>query len=205
MKKNILIVLFGIFAIFQAEAHVQLNNPTGRDTLTPGDTIIINWQILIPHSTQSWDLFFSQDGGISWDTIKTGIAKDSLNYTWVIPSTPTTEAKVRVVMNNTGTNYLDESDAFTISTPSGIIKPKVPNILNSYPNPLTSYTWVEFENHNKMLTFSLFDINGRLVRKVSHINSNKIKVERGKLESGLYLFQLHSGADILGTGKLLIE
>ncbi len=206
MKRSIVFLLFGLFAVFQSEAHVQLNNPTGGETFNPGDTVTVTWQILITHSTKNWDLFFSSDGGVTWDTIQVDIDKAALSYDWIVPATATNQGKVKIEMDNNGTNYNDISKNFSISANLSVgEKPAIAKI-NAYPNPLKENAIIVFENAGRdEQTLTIYDTQGRLVQTIENITSNRVTIERDNMKSGLYVFQLRRGNKIIGVGKLNVE
>lgn len=95
-------------------AHVALDYPQGGETFTEGEFVIIQWHIVIPHVTLNFDLFFSSDGGATWETIQMDIPADQFSYQWVVPNLETGQARVSVIMDNEGQDYQDESMNFTI-------------------------------------------------------------------------------------------
>ena len=111
--KNYLFILFA-FATFHAYGHVALDAPQGGETFTPGETVQIQWHEVIAHNSLNWDLYFSSDGGQTWDVIMEDIDHGTLSYSWTVPEINTTTAQIRVVQDNPGTNYQDDSDNFTI-------------------------------------------------------------------------------------------
>ena len=119
MKSSI--ILFAVTLIsLNTAAHVNLNNPTGGEAYNPGDTVILEWEIAINHTLLNWDLFISYDNGANYDTIQidippTGQSVGTIDlYTWVVPNNPTTQAKIWIKMDNSGTDYQDISPNFTI-------------------------------------------------------------------------------------------
>jgi len=75
-----------------------------------------------------------------------------------------------------------------------------------YPNPFNQYTTIDFENpKNEDCTFILYDIQGRIVKTITHIYADKIIIERNNLDAGLYFFQLRTESQIITTGKLTID
>ncbi len=100
---------------YHSRAHVALDYPQGGETFTVGQTIVIEWHIVAPHNTLNWDLFFSVDGGETWDTLQMDIPTSQLSYEWVIPDSITTTARIQVFQDNEGQNYLDNSMDFTIA------------------------------------------------------------------------------------------
>ena len=56
----------------------------------------------------------------------------------------------------------------------------------------------------KELTFSLFDVTGRMVKSQKFIG-NKYDFNRNQLPSGMYIFKLESEGKQIGNGKVLIR
>lgn len=114
--KNIIKILSIIFLLGSAEAHVGLDSPVGGETFTEGDTVNIQWHIEIQHTLKNWDLFFSPDGGVTWEVIQLDLDPSTLNYLWEVPRVATHQGRIRIYMDNVGTDYQDESGNFTIET-----------------------------------------------------------------------------------------
>jgi len=100
---------------FHAFAHVVLDNPLGGETFTSGQVVTIEWHIAIPHQQLNWDLLYSSDGGSTWSPIQMDIPVSQLTYQWLVPSGPTTQARISIIQDNEGMDYQDESLNFTIS------------------------------------------------------------------------------------------
>jgi len=98
-----------------AKAHVALDYPVGGETFNQGDTVDVQWHILIPHDLQNWDLYFSDDGGVTWQAIELDLPPSQFNYLWVVPGIATTQGRIKIYMDNSGTDYEDQSDDFTIT------------------------------------------------------------------------------------------
>ena len=45
-----------------AEAHVGLNVPVGGEVFVVEEVVRIEWIVLVSHTQDNWDLFFSPDG-----------------------------------------------------------------------------------------------------------------------------------------------
>ncbi len=96
---------------------VFLVTPNGGQRWTASDTNTIQWQSEYMPPIQSVKLEYSIDNGVNWLPVVgslTSSNKPAVNtYNWIVPNTPTTTAKVRVMINGTTTG--DTSDAvFTI-------------------------------------------------------------------------------------------
>ncbi|MBL0327841.1 MAG: T9SS type A sorting domain-containing protein [Bacteroidetes bacterium] len=78
--------------------------------------------------------------------------------------------------------------------------------INFFPNPLTDYATLNFENpENRKYIFNLYNVQGQLVRKIEQVTTETIILERQNLLNGLYFFQLITGAGVEMNGKLIIE
>ena len=76
----------------------------------------------------------------------------------------------------------------------------------TYPNPFTEYTIIEINDTEKReFSLSLFNCQGQIIRSINHITSGKTRIERDDIASGLYIFQLSVGKQLVAAGKLIIE
>lgn len=112
--KKLFVILAVVILVNFANAHVALDYPVGGETFTAGDTVNIQWHIQIQHNIINWDLYFSPDGGLTWQVIQLDIDPSVLNYLWIVPRLETQQARIRIYMDNVGTDYQDESGNFTI-------------------------------------------------------------------------------------------
>ncbi len=96
-------------------AHVTLDYPQGGETFIVGETVTIQWHIAIPHETLNWDLFFSSDEGVTWDTLQLNIPTEQITFSWVVPDILTSQGRIRIFMDNVAQDYLDISMNFTIA------------------------------------------------------------------------------------------
>ena len=106
------ILLQGI--IPRSYAHVYLDYPYGGETFMANTIINIEWHIAIPHEQLNWDLFFSVDGGETWQPIQYDLPVSQLSYSWVVPSIATSQARISIIQDNVDMDYQDESIDFTI-------------------------------------------------------------------------------------------
>jgi plastocyanin len=108
-------IFLGILALGSTgAAHVALDYPVGGETFTEGEIVNVQWHIVIPHDLLNWDLYFSDDRGTTWDPVELDLPPDVLNYEWTVPGIATTEGRIRIYMDNSGADYEDESENFTI-------------------------------------------------------------------------------------------
>ncbi len=119
MKKLIPILILSL-GVLNVVAHVDLNTPTGGETYKVCETVTIEWQIAISHTLLNWDLFYSDDGGSTWDTIQIDIPPTGssvgtiVTYDWVVPDIAGDSVKIWIYMDNAATDYQDKSGNFTV-------------------------------------------------------------------------------------------
>jgi len=162
--KKFLLTAFLAAALLTSQAHVILDYPQGGETFVPGQVITIEWHILIAHDTRDWDLYYSNDGGTTWMPIREDIGVDTLSYDWTIPDESGSMTRVRVVMDNTGLNYTDESGDFTISGPSGVSESNDFQGIKVFPNPASGQIYIDNDKPYVLSGIQLVDLQGRIVR-----------------------------------------
>jgi hypothetical protein len=185
-------------------AHVQLDYPTGGETFAAGEVISIHWHVLIPHNQENWDLYFSPNGGGSWEVIQLNIDNAQLSYQWTVPETATDNAVIRIVQDNRNADYDDYSDAFTILfTPTSAeetgVKPEIFMLHNNYPNPFNPSTVINYQIPSSgFVELNVYDILGHkvsgLVNKQQSAGNYKVTFEAKSsgrlLRSGIYIYQI---------------
>lgn len=108
-----------------ALAHIRVLSPNGGETLFAGGSFEIEWEILIPHNLEHWDLYYARDlGPGNWVPIVLDLdpgdpSIGSLHvYTWTVPEFADDSVWVRVVMVNDTAEYLDNSNGSFAIVPS---------------------------------------------------------------------------------------
>src|SRR4030095_14438606 len=114
LKSKIGITAFLLGFFYNLQAHVILDYPQGGETFIVGETVTIQWHVYIPHNTINWDLYFSSDGGNTWQLIQLDIPVGQLTYQWEVPDNLTSLGKVKVIQDNTLEDYQDISGNFNI-------------------------------------------------------------------------------------------
>jgi len=194
-----LISTVGIFA------HVKLNYPIGGEIFAPGDIINIQWQITISHDQDNWDLYFSHDGVENWEVIRLNLETSQFNYQWTVPQIVTENAKIRIVMDNTDSDYDDISGDFTIQGTSTSVEqrednPKTFTLHANYPNPFNPTTTISYELSNTgNIELTIFNQLGQEVRTLvnEQQNANYYEIRwdgrddsAKQVVSGLYIYRL---------------
>jgi len=179
-----------------ASAHVSLDAPNGGEHFSAGEIVTIQWHIYIAHTLQNWDLWYAVDDsvdytpcadqpGFTWNLIEMDYPMTCTNagggcgtpggctmqYQWTVPDgINSNHVKIRVRMDNSGTDYYDVSDApFTVTSSSsvGALLPERGLALwQNYPNPARGATTIPFALAGSFdaVRLSIFDASGALVR-----------------------------------------
>lgn len=209
MKKIALFLFASSLIITQANAHVDLLTPSGGETYEVGESVSIEWQIAISHSIQNWDLSFSIDNGVTWEPIELDIPSTGnsvgtvVTYDWIVPNTPSNQVKIWVVMDNAGTDYDDQSAAFTINTTLGLTDNWSQAEISLFPNPVKNGESISISYQNDDINISriqIFDSKGASVKSVQIAQGNLSelkKVDLSGLKSGLYFMILMSNEEAI--------
>ncbi len=149
LRHYLTIFLISILCSNSSFAHIKLLDPEGGETFIVGEVIIISWEEEQTHMAIDFDLYFSSDGGETWEEIAS-LNVDRLEYPWTVPDIETEQGKIRVIQDNEDMDYIDISPNFRISK-TGIVTaiedsrdPAPFEILSNYPNPFQSLTTIEF-------------------------------------------------------------
>lgn len=206
MRNFYLIILTIVAANFQMSAHVQLDNPKGGENFVPGQPVNIEWTNSIDHGPSNWDLYFSENGGDTWDTIRTDMPKDMLSIIWITPEIFTNSAKIKIVQDNDdGYDYEDSSEIFSISFFTGVEEVPTPAI-SSYPNPWSTYTTLNYPGTSlSNYRLEIYDSQGRWVESIGHLSGSSLYINRGQRAAGLYYLRLMGEGSIIEAGKWIIR
>lgn len=73
-----------------------------------------------------------------------------------------------------------------------------------YPQPMVNEAWVRIPGHEAE-ELRIFDLQGRLMRTDALDGGDIHRIQRGVLESGLFLVQVWGAGEMLGTKKLVLR
>jgi len=206
LNRSSITFLFLLVIISPIAAHVDLLSPNGGETYNPGQIINIEWQEVLRHESLNWDILFSSDGGVNWDTVKSNIPLATMNYSWELPNITTLVGRIKIVQDNADADYEDISDDFVISSVTGFNQAHELNKVKIYPNPITDFSFIEFENpDNNSYTFTLYNMKGQQLRILKDIKTNRILLELKDLSKGIYFFQLNSDALSYSKGNFIVQ
>lgn len=213
IKLLLLVVVFSLILSENSFSHVVLDYPVGGEIFQTGEVVMIQWHPAINHGLANWDLFFSEDGGTSWESIALNLPENQLTYNWSVPNIITDSGQVKVVQDNvTGQDYSDASGNFTIITSTGINEDTnhADNFIlfPAYPNPFNPTTTIEFSlPKTSTVTLKIYNILGEEVATLLSASllsgSHSIQWDASNLPSGLYLYRLETG-DHVETKKMIL-
>ncbi len=112
IKNSTLPTISSISDVFRI-AKIVLSSPNGGEEWYNNSTHSILWN---SSSITNLGLSYSTDNGISWVVIANPISAAFNSYSWVIPSTATSQALIKVFDANDNTIYDISNANFTIST-----------------------------------------------------------------------------------------
>ncbi|MGD2033575.1 MAG: T9SS type A sorting domain-containing protein [Bacteroidales bacterium] len=208
MKKiQLLSILFAIVIIPTANAHVSLEYPVGGESFHPGEMVTISWVILIQHNQNNWDLYYSTDGGETWEDLALDLGVAVLEYTWKVPDIITDQARIRIVQDNKDVDYDSSSEDFSIAEDvSTGITPVSPDKTFSgsfvvYPVPADGQVNFSFELPvSGDVSIELYDLTGRNVAIVTdaYFTQGKYTLTENTdyLPTGMYTYKAKAGTEI---------
>jgi hypothetical protein len=223
MKKhlyNIIILLTVLLFVSNLDAHVELDYPKGGEAFFVGDTINIEWHILVNHNQNNWDLFFSSDGGGTWQPIQFDLPVSQTTYQWIVPSIITNNAQIRIIMDNVGANYEDLSLNFTIKESAlGITEetelPTILNIISNFPNPFNPSTTIQYElsiaSKVKVVIYNMLGkeiiqlYQGKKEPGVHMLGWDGFDSFGNLVSAGIYLYQIQAGQYIQTKKMVLLK
>ncbi len=89
---------------------------------------------------------------------------------------------------------------------TGTVNYTLEKSLRVYPNPFSDQVIIEFDNpDNKQFNLSILDISGRVMRQLNNVSGNKLIIEKGQLQRGMYFAVLSAQDGSIATAKLLVK
>lgn len=211
MQGKIKIVLDGVLedyettsSLFTITSLVELTNPVGGEIFEPDQTVSVSWEINVSEGMLNWDLYFSSDGGIIWESMAMDLPVEQLDYDWVVPEVLTQDGMVKIVMDNEDVDNEDISEAFTIAIVNNTAKTH--NIESRiYPNPVHGLLTIEFDNHlQEPHQIAVIDITGKTRAVIENIVLGVTKIDVSRLKSGVYYYVLSSDKKV-SSAKFLVK
>ena len=209
IKIKLSFILCAMLIHLSATAHVNLKSPKGGENFFPGESVKIEWKVAIAHDTKNWDLYFSTDGGKTYEVIKLDIDVKALSYDWSVPYISTKTARIKIVMDNTEDDYSDESGDFTIagtSTASADL-PEHSGI-RLFPNPASDHVHINSSALSPPIqNIWVFDDLGRVMDSlipVREVSGKEYNMDVSHWPPGFYFMVVKIGEDV-EIGRLIIQ
>lgn len=206
-------VLIAFLLSSRVNAHIKLDVPVGGEVFVAGSTLTIEWTLVVSHPQNNWDLFFSPDGGITWEEIELDLPIPQRSYQWVVPQLTIDEGLIRIFMDNVGEPYTDTSENFSIRGAMVSVEDEEAvsrsfNLYPNYPNPFNPSTKISFTlpkaSHVSLL---IYDIHGkevdRLLEGEQSAGSHSIEWNASQVASGVYFYRLTAG-EFVQTRKMVL-
>ncbi len=193
---------------------ITVTRPNGGEVFVIGSQDTIKWTANDNVMVTSIDLEYTDDNGLNWNPIASGLT-NSGKYFWIVPSTPTTQAKVRATAHDTQNQSQDASNAvFSISAGNPVGVPDAPlafAVRPASPSPFSATTTIGFDLPKTQLagqaawptTVRIFNVAGRLVRTAirnplapgPHVAAWDGRDEHGFLQpAGVYFIEVATSA-----------
>ena len=196
--------------------HLVLQYPNGGHTWIGGTQQRIVWfSDYVGYIT----IEFTQDGGVSWDTIASHVFEGEYSYDWTVPHINSSTCKIRITAENDSI-YTDTSiEYFTIQSDTGIEEEMLMPILLSanYPNPFNPSTTIQYTipaDVNDHVSLKIYDLRGAVVKTlIEQVDRPGIysavwngRDESGnQVSSGIYIYQLKAGEFVKSNKMMLMK
>lgn len=99
------VVLVALTAASPARGHVNVTEPAGGAAVEAGTSISVEWEIEIDHEIQNWDVEFAPGEQAPWQNVALDLPPARRSYDWTVPDADCDTCRLRVTMDNVGTNY----------------------------------------------------------------------------------------------------
>ncbi|MFY0563340.1 lamin tail domain-containing protein [Archangium lansingense] len=121
---------------------ITLTSPNGGESWTAGSTRAITWTT---QSVSNVKLEYTLNNGGTWSVIASSVAASTGSYTWTVPGSASTAARVRVTdVSGTASDMSDGT--FTITVPTSSTAVIINEMLANEPGSSTSGEFVELVN-----------------------------------------------------------
>jgi hypothetical protein len=80
--------------------------------------------------------------------------------------------------------------------------------VNIYPNPFNNLATIYVSNpngENRIVTFTLYDVAGRVIKEMNAGNSEYLSLSSEDLSKGMYIYEIRVNNEIVNTGKVVVN
>ncbi len=103
------------------------------------------------------------------------------------------------VVTNTVTNTLTSPNyVFNLSNQAGIE-------VTASPNPFAQSTQISVQGISGTFSFELFDVNGKLLKKMNNISENRFALDRQNMSAGVYFYSVTSTTKQKAFGRVVVQ
>jgi subtilisin family serine protease len=192
---------------------ITLTRPNGGESFIISSADTIKWSAGDNVGVTGIDLEYSHDNGLNWNPVASGLP-NSGKYFWIVPGTPTTQAKVRATAHDTQNQSQDVSNAVFVIETGTVGTPGTPlafAVHHASPSPFTALTTIGFDLPPVSqagaaawpTSVRIFNLAGRLVRTTvkaalapgPHVSVWDGRDEHGYLQpAGVYFIEVATSA-----------
>lgn len=194
-----------------SNASIAVISPNGGEVWAANSTQTITWSAA---NIESVEIGYKTAPAAEWQRIVQSVPASNGSYQWIVPNTPTTQARVRIIDRVSGT-VVDSSDGFfTIDGPTSVAEGGIPNnyeLRQNYPNPFNPSTIISYGvPKDGLVTLRVFNTIGEqvalLVNEYQPAGRYTVSFDTQRLagaSSGLYFYRLSAGT-FVETKKMLL-
>jgi hypothetical protein len=196
--------IYDVSAPFSISLPLKLKTFLGGDDVTAGTKMPIKWSNA--PFVKNLNIFFSTNGGVSWNQISANVDASTGSYDWVIPNVPTLTAKIRINDADDNTLVSESANYFTIEKETGIQNTNATVPFEIYPNPGNGeFTLTLNSAMHGNANLEVIDISGKTIyQQTIGAGVQTLIVNLGKVAAGVYNIQL-TGENKMLHGQLIIK
>ena len=98
------------------------------------------------------------------------------------------------------------ANAATCELSTSTVDRQLESSLKVVPNPFSDDVLIEFENLlNKQFALTIVDVTGKVVRTITNLTGNQVRLQRGNLHSGIYFAHLRDKSGKFATAKIIVK
>jgi hypothetical protein len=121
---------------------------------------------------------------------------------------------IGTLISNRASVYFDYNEPIltntvldTVAMPLYIPDVKADNniTVKAFPNPFASLTHIVVDGLKGKYDFELYDVTGRLKKKITGIENNQFDLQRDNLAQGIYFYRIVVSSQQAAYGKLVIQ